>query len=112
MNYLHKKAIKVGGGVYMLIGNHELMNILGDFRYADTGHIDGFGGVEKRRELFRPGGKMAQRLACHTCGIMKIGSWVFVHGGFLPKYAKVRTNFDNMDRNQLNDVFRTKKIWS
>jgi hypothetical protein len=88
MNYLHKKSVKQGGGVFMLIGNHELMNILGDFRYADSGHIDGFGGTNKRRKLFRPGGKMAQRLACHTCGIMKIGSWVFVHGGFLPKYAK------------------------
>jgi hypothetical protein len=88
MNYLHKKSVKHGGGVFMLIGNHELMNILGDFRYADSGHIDGFGGNDKRLRLFRPGGKMAQRLACHTCGIMKIGSWVFVHGGFLPKYAK------------------------
>ena len=100
MNYLHKNAIKKGGGVYMLVGNHELMNILGDFRYADSGHINGFGGTEKRRELFRPGGKMAQRIACHTCGIMKIGSWIFVHGGFLPKYAK------QYSLDQINSIVR------
>ena len=29
---------------------------------------------------------------------------------FLPKYAKVRRNFDNMDKNQLHDAFRTKRI--
>ena len=31
MENLHEQAFKKGGGVYSLIGNHEVMNLLGDF---------------------------------------------------------------------------------
>ena len=85
---LHNQALKHNGGVYSLIGNHELMNLMGDFRYATSLHIDGFGGYEQRRKLFKPGGALAVKLACNTNGIMKIGDWVFVHAGLLPEHVE------------------------
>ena len=30
---------KHGGGVYSLIGNHEIMNMIGDFKYASNKDI-------------------------------------------------------------------------
>ena len=39
------------GAVYSLIGNRELMNLLGDCRYATEEHIQGFGGIETRQHI-------------------------------------------------------------
>jgi hypothetical protein len=83
---LNNSAMKTGGRVISLIGNHELMNMLGDFRYASSEHIDGLGGLDQRRHLFRPGGSFAKKIACNSLGIVKIGDWVFVHGGLLPEH--------------------------
>jgi hypothetical protein len=33
---LHRQAEQEGGGVYMLNGNHESLNVCGDFRYGLT----------------------------------------------------------------------------
>ena len=86
MHHLHSLAQKVNGAVYNLIGNHELMNILGDFRYATQQHVNGFGGSQLRKQLFQPGGPIAKKLACNTNGVMRIGSWLFVHAGLLPEH--------------------------
>jgi len=88
MHHLHTKAKRSGGAVYNLIGNHELMNIMGDFRYATNNHINGFGGEESRRRLFRPGGPLAKKLACNTNGVLRIGDWIFVHAGLLPRHVE------------------------
>ena len=81
---LHKQAEKEGGAVYILNGNHEVLNVSGDFRYVTQGafqesmrfgeHLvnlfgkafeDAFGGAEEdprkkqvkaRIGLFSPGG--------------------------------------------------------
>jgi len=90
INYLDKlniEAKKNMGAVYSLLGNHEIMNVFGDFSYVSPKGIDGMGGSIKRFNRFRPGGDIAKKLAKRNV-IMKIGSWVFVHGGILPKYAK------------------------
>ena len=77
---LHLEAIKFGGGVYSLIGNHELMNVMGNFDYVSPMGIYGFGGKTNRYNLFRPGGMIAKLLSTRYA-ILKIGDWIFVHGG-------------------------------
>ena len=100
MHHLHNIAKKVNGAVYNLIGNHELMNVMGDFRYATNDHINGFGGNKLRKLLFQPGGPIAKKLACNTNGVMRIGSWLFVHAGLLPEHV------DNFTIPEMNNIVR------
>jgi len=85
---LHKDAKKVGGSVYSLIGNHELMNVLGDFTYTSALGIKHFGNEKKRYDQFKSGGKIAIKMSKTRVVIIKIGDWIFVHGGITPKIAK------------------------
>ena len=101
MHHLHFEAKKNGGGgVFNLIGNHELMNLMGDFRYATQQHIRGFGGEIQRKKLFEPGGPLAKKLACNTNGVMRIGNWIFVHAGLLPKHI------ENYSIESINNIVR------
>lgn len=86
LNYLDNEAEKAGGRVHYLIGNHELMNIFGDFRYVHKSHLEDTG-EDIRRQLFSAGGYMAKLLACHSYSILKINNWYFCHGGLLPEHV-------------------------
>jgi hypothetical protein len=88
---LHHQAQKVGGAVYSLLGNHELMNVKGDFRYVSYEGLKEFDdykyknekgktvkyyvndenekvhfkdGEEARRWAFAPGNPISEFLAC------------------------------------------------
>jgi hypothetical protein len=90
-----------GGELYLLNGNHELMNVELDLRYVSVGgFLDFLPGVDRDPETataqdvvdglgerilaFRPGGPMALRLAERNV-ITIVGDTVFVHGGVLPQ---------------------------
>jgi hypothetical protein len=95
---MHAKASAHGGAVYSLLGNHELMNVDGDFRYVSYANYydfkydggDGdpkdskYVGPEGRKSAFGPGGPVARNLACTRNSVMIIGSNMFVHAGVLP----------------------------
>ena len=100
IEYLNKKAQEVDSAFITLIGNHELMNILGDFRYVSANAMKGMGGEEGRRKLFAAGGPIAKHLGCCSYGICKIGDWTFVHAGVLPQHLK-DDNFSFSSVNQL-----------
>jgi len=88
LNDLDIQAEKHGGKVHYLIGNHELMNMMGDFRYVHKNHMSN---VDKRRQLFAPGGFMANMLACHSYAVLKINDWYFCHAGLLPKHVGTKS---------------------
>jgi len=86
---LKAMAQLAGGDVHLLLGNHELMNVVGDFRYVSPMGLTDFNG--KRREAFRPGGRVAKQLACNANAVIKIGSWIFSHAGVTSEISKVHT---------------------
>ena len=86
MDLMDKKARQHKGRVISLLGNHELMNVLGDFRYVSLKGINDFGGEQRRKKLFSPNGSLAKYLAYNRLSIVQIGKWVFVHGGLLPQW--------------------------
>jgi hypothetical protein len=98
---LAKDAAQSGGRVVALNGNHEIMNVQGDFRYVTSGAVSSFNGVtprspharsavppfEERAAAFLPGGAYALQLAERDV-IAIVGDSVFVHGGVLPEHVR------------------------
>jgi len=115
---LNKQAIKEGGAVLGILGNHELMNVVGDFRYVSPREFREFGnffgakktlkknnlpfGFKERKDSFKPGGILAKKLALTRQSVIQVGSWVFVHGGISPKLAKTYS---------LSDINKYIKLW-
>ncbi|BGP25899.1 serine/threonine protein phosphatase [Rhodotorula toruloides] len=52
---LRPQAERAGGAVASLLGNHEMMNCLGDYRYVTKEDIASFGGERNRRDAFLHG---------------------------------------------------------
>lgn len=97
-------AKQAGGALHVLNGNHEVMNVAGDFRYVTE---DGFrdfkdtpleGQRGKRASLlppeqhgraaaFLPGGPLAKKLAERPV-VVVVGDTVFAHGGVLPGHVR------------------------
>ena len=88
LDNLDMDAKKSSGAVYSLLGNHELMNVMGNINYTSAENLLGFGGAKGRINKFAPSGEIAIYLACNRNSIMKIGDYIFVHGGLLPHKAK------------------------
>ncbi len=85
---LQIKSYLNGGGYHPVIGNHELMNVLGQFDYVSPLGMKHYGGSHGRREYFKPGGTMATYFACGWNPVVKIGGWMFVHGGMSKKISE------------------------
>jgi hypothetical protein len=85
-----EEAARAGGAFVALNGNHEVMNVQGDFRYVTPGGFDDFHafapGAQGRAAAFAPGGPYARRLAGHLTVVI-VGDTVFVHGGLLPSHV-------------------------
>lgn len=82
LNRLALEADKYDGKLIKLIGNHEVMNINGHYKYVSKL------GLRYSRKR-HPGSLFARKIiGCGTLGIVKIGDWIFVHGGLLPALVK------------------------
>ncbi|CAJ1359806.1 unnamed protein product [Effrenium voratum] len=97
---LQDEAPRAGGKVFLLMGNHELMNLQGDFRYAtpkDTASLLEGGtesrppGLAERAEVFSPTGWLGKEVRSRLRAVALVGpeeglerSVLFVHAGLLP----------------------------
>ncbi len=100
---IEPEAVEAGGRVYVLNGNHELMNAELDLRYVTAGGYEDFqdavsvdpddpelaaydDSLRARVMAFRPGGVYARQLSRYNV-VLILGGNVFVHGGILPKHV-------------------------
>lgn len=90
------EAERTGGRVIPLNGNHEVMNVAGDFRYVTPGGFRAFADLAPslpaalasrvpelqrgRAAAFLPGGEFARKLARRLV-VAQVGDTVFAHGG-------------------------------
>ena len=103
MDILHIKAEIEGGKVISILGNHEIMNCVGDFRYVSPKEFEEFGkfyntkktshkrsfpyGYKERKKCFLPGGMISKIYAKNRLSMVQVGGWIFVHGGLTGKSA-------------------------
>ena len=112
---LEEEAPRAGGASFLLLGNHEVMRLLGDLRYAAPGEYQAFvtpKSERNRREYMRsrngtdrdqpleatPLGLFEMRVAFGREGpygawlrklnaVVKINGMLFLHGGISPAFA-------------------------
>lgn len=103
------EARDAGGALHVLNGNHEAMNVLGDFRYVTPAGYRAFDDVTPRAALaerwpseargragaFLPGGGEALRLSRRRV-VVQVGDTVFVHGGI--RAPHVTSGLDRLNR--------------
>lgn len=103
---LNKVAMKHGGRVISLLGNHELMNVIGNMKYVSYKNIMDFAdeddpenvekALNKRKAEFKnvydgkihDPEKLNRFLACTRVSAVIIGNVLFVHGGVVKKISE------------------------
>lgn len=91
---LREEAPQHGGLVIPLLGNHEIMNLAGDWRYVYPGEPETFGGVEARKRAFEKDGFIGEYLTLLNM-TTKVGSTVFCHGGITPHFSEYGIDWIN-----------------
>ena len=103
LDKLRVEAEAAGGAIYVLNGNHELMNAYLDYRYVTEGGWADFEDVtdvvavdsflatlephqRARAQALRPGGEFALLLAERNTFLI-LGATLFTHGGVLPEHV-------------------------
>jgi hypothetical protein len=104
LDRLAVEAGAAGGALHVLNGNHEVMNVQGDFRYVTPDGFRDYGAAavndprqqprtapgaasteQGRAAAFLPGGSAARQLAKRPV-VVQVGANVFVHGGILQQH--------------------------
>lgn len=98
---LEEEAEKAGGKVHFILGNHETMNLRGDFRYVDPKyfvHASLFN--LQYAHLYAPNSILGEWLRTKNT-MVKIGETLFCHGGISQDFANRQLSIQ-----RVNDITR------
>ncbi|MBP1628328.1 MAG: protein-tyrosine-phosphatase [Holophagaceae bacterium] len=97
---LESQALRAGGRVHHLLGNHELLLINGDLRYLNPKYAQPPPGLPPISALYGPDSEIGRWLRTRPT-LLRLGPFLFVHGGISPAFLT-----RNLDLNQTNDLIR------
>lgn len=87
LSQLQKEARLAGGDVIGVLGNHEVMNLIGDWRGVQPQDVAEYGARETRMADLRPRGEMGQWIQAARMVVFH-GDTVYVHGGVKSEIAE------------------------
>ncbi|MCL1894531.1 MAG: metallophosphoesterase [Holophagaceae bacterium] len=82
---LEESAIRAGGGVHMIIGNHEAMIMTGDYRYMNPYYANKVDGMPELGQLWGKQSEICRWLQSRPM-MIKLGNILFVHGGISTEF--------------------------
>lgn len=100
-NLLDKLAQSKGGRLISIIGNHEFMNVIGNYSYVSQKSINN--NHIKRYEQFKPGGSLSSILSNRPI-IVKIGNMLFSHAGITSNHLNILNKYSK-------DISYINRIW-
>jgi hypothetical protein len=88
LSRLQSEARLAGGDILGVVGNHEVMNLVGDWRGVTPADLGQYDAPETRMRDLRPQGVMGQWIhSSHL--VVFFDNTVFVHGGVSPQIASL-----------------------
>lgn len=119
---LEQEAEKAGGKVHFLLGNHEAMNLRGDFRYVNPKyfvHANLFN--LQYANMYAPNSILGEWLRTKNT-MVKIGETIFCHGGISREFIKhqlsikqvneISRKYIDMDQARINNDPAAKAIFN
>jgi hypothetical protein len=101
-NLLNKIALSKGGRVISLIGNHEMMNSIGNFSYVSSKSLNN--DDSKRHDLFKPSGALSAILSQRPI-VVKIGRLLFCHAGLTTQHLNILKKYGK-DISYVNSIWK------
>ena len=94
---LEASAAKAGGGVHMLIGNHEAMLLTGDYRYINPLYAKPPEGMPGLSSLWGEESELGRWLRSRPM-MVKLGDTLFLHGGISPAFLAKGLDMETANR--------------
>lgn len=89
---LETEAAQAGGKVHFILGNHEVMNMRGDFRYVRKKYLANADSLSlDYKNWYSAQSELGRWLRSKNC-IERIGNYIFVHGGISPQLQATNMN--------------------
>ncbi|MBK8831833.1 MAG: metallophosphoesterase [Saprospiraceae bacterium] len=99
--HLEQEALKAGGYVHFILGNHEIMNMNGDLRYMRNKYYENTYIIQEAySNWYTPDTELGRWLQSKNI-VEKIGTYLFTHGGISPEVAA-----DKADVEKINSLAR------
>lgn len=107
---LDEEAIIAGGYVHVILGNHDIMNLSGDYRYVASKYSSAASLLQKNyKELYAKNTELGRWLRSKNI-IEKIGNMLFLHAGVSPELNKRAWNLEAINNNCRKYYDQSRKV--
>jgi hypothetical protein len=99
---LEQEAVQAGGKVHFILGNHEIMNLTGNYKYVRNQYLKNADTLKTAySEWYTPQTELGRWLRTKNV-IEKIGNILFTHGGISQDLLKL-----NLSIEKINNIAKT-----